>query len=141
MSHCIFCDILAGKAPASIVYRDDVCCAFMDIHQLTHPGHVLVIPTVHAPFLADLDEGSGAHMFLMAQRIAKALRNSALKCEGVNLYLADGVAAGQQVFHVHLHLIPRHTGDEFGLRLGPNFGSPSTRADLDDVAAEIRSVL
>ena len=140
MSHCIFCDILAGKAPVSMVYQDDRCAAFMDI-QPVNPGHVLVIPTYHAASLAELDEESGAHMFRIAQRMAKALRNSGLVCEGVNLFLADGAAAGQDVFHVHLHVFPRYAGDGFVLRLGPNYGKRPVRAELDGIAGKIRQAL
>ena len=140
MSTCIFCDILAGELEASVVFKDDLCFAFMDI-QPVNPGHVLVIPTYHAASLAELDEESGAHMFRIAQRLAKALRNSGLRCEGVNLFLADGAAAGQDVFHVHLHVFPRYTGDGFGLRPGPDYGKRPARAELDGIADNIRKAL
>jgi len=142
MSTCIFCDILAGKLPSSIVFQDDLCCAFMDI-QPVNPGHVLIIPTYHAPSLAELDEKSGARMFNIAQRMAKALRirNSGLRCEGVNIFLADGAAAGQDVFHVHLHVFPRYTDDGFGFRFGPEYGHRPTRSELDGIAGKIRRAL
>ncbi|MBN1964143.1 MAG: HIT domain-containing protein, partial [Anaerolineae bacterium] len=97
MSDCIFCRIVAGQAPASIIYADDVALAFLDINPV-NPGHVLVIPRVHAPYLADLDEAAGMHLWRIAQRTAAALRESGLHCEGVNLFLADGEAAFQDVF-------------------------------------------
>lgn len=140
MSTCIFCDIVAGKLPSSIIFRDDLCCAFMDI-QPVNPGHVLVVPADHASCLAELDEESGAHMFRVAQRIAKAIRNSGIKCEGINFFLADGEAAGQDVFHVHLHVLPRYTGDGFGLRFGPDYGNRPGRAELDRIADKIRGAL
>src|SRR5215203_880027 len=102
-SDCIFCAIVAGSAPASIVYDDADLLAFMDIRPVT-PGHLLIIPKRHSPFLADLDEAIGARMFMVAMRLAKALRASALRCEGINLFLADGEAAFQEVFHTHLHV-------------------------------------
>ena len=136
MTTCIFCGILEGRTPASIVFRDGVCCAFMDIRPVT-PGHVLIIPTRHAATLAELDEESGAHMFRIAQRTAQALRTSGLRCEGVNLFLADGEVAGQEVFHVHLHVIPRNRGDGFGLRFPPRYGRVSSRLELDDIAKQI----
>jgi histidine triad (HIT) family protein len=77
-------------------------------------------------------------MFRTAQRLAIALRASGLKCEGVNFFLADGEAAGQEVFHVHLHVIPRHAGDGFGLRFGPEYHNLPTRAELDRIADEVR---
>jgi len=140
MGACIFCDILAGKLPSSIIFKDDLCWAFMDI-QPVNPGHVLVVPTYHAPFLAELDEESGARMFGMAQHVAKALRHSGLRCEGVNLFLADGEVAGQEVFHVHLHVIPRYAGDGFGFRFGPGYGHRPARAELDAVAVKIQRAI
>jgi histidine triad (HIT) family protein len=140
MSSCTFCDILTGKLPSSIVFRDNVGCAFLDI-QPVNLGHVLVIPTQHAEYLANLDEGAGAHMFRIAQRVAAAIRASAIPCEGVNLFLADGEAAGQEVFHVHLHVIPRYDGDGFGMRFGPAYGNRPSRDELDDTADRIRLVL
>jgi histidine triad (HIT) family protein len=112
----------------------------MDI-QPVNPGHVLIIPTRHVSSLAELDEESGAHMFRMAQRIAEAMRRSGLRCEGVNLFLADGEAAGQEVFHVHLHVLPRFTGDGFGLRFGPEYGNRPDRPELDEIAESIRGTL
>jgi histidine triad (HIT) family protein len=140
MGNCVFCDILAGKLPSSIVYRDEICSAFMDI-QPVNPGHLLVISNEHAAGLANLDPDVGAHMFTVAQRIAGALRDSGLRCEGVNLFAADGAAAGQEVFHVHLHVIPRFRGDGFGFRFGPKYGQRPPRSNLDDLAARIRSAL
>jgi len=140
MGSCIFCDILAGELPSSIVYQDEICSAFLDI-QPVNPGHLLVIPNEHAAGLSDLDPDVGAHVFTVAQRIAGALRDSGLRCEGVNLFAADGAAAGQEVFHVHLHVIPRFRGDGFGFRFGPKYGQRPPRSDLDDLAARIRSAL
>ncbi len=137
---CIFCDILAGKLPSSIVYQDELCTAFMDI-QPVNPGHVLVIPNDHASFLADLDEETGAQLFRIAQRLARALRVSGVKCEGVNFFLADGEAAQQDVFHVHLHVFPRYKGDGFGLQLSPDYFTKPERVELDEIAQDITYVL
>ena len=135
--YTIFSDIVAGRAPASTVYEDDDILAFMDIRPFT-PGHILVIPKVAATSLAELDPAIGGRMFQVGQRIAGALRNSEVGCDGVNFFLADGVAAGQEVFHVHLHVIPRTSGDGFGLRGRP--GSPA-RADLDYLARSVKRAL
>ncbi len=107
MDHCIFCAILAGRAPASIVYQDGLVTAFMDIRPV-NPGHTLIVPNRHAAHLQDLDGETAAHMFQVGQRLAGALYQSGLRCEGVNFFLADGEAAGQEVFHVHLHVFPRY---------------------------------
>lgn len=138
--HCIFCDIAAGAAPASIVYRDDRCVAFMDTQPVT-PGHVLVVPLSHASGLHDLDGRVGGHLFQVAQRVAAAIRRSGLRADGINFFLADGVAAGQEVFHVHLHVFPRFGGDGFGLQFSPTYGQPVARDLLDQQAAVIASVV
>ena len=136
MHSCIFCDIIAGLAPASVVYRDDRCLAFMDIRPVT-PGHLLVIPLEHAAYLADLDPALGDYLFRVAQGLAAGIRQSGLKAEGINFFLADGEAAGQEVFHVHLHVFPRFEGDGFGLRFSPEYGQPVPRDRLELEAALI----
>ena len=101
-----------------------------------NPGHLLVVPRSHASSLADLDGATGAHLFGVAMRMAAAVRASGVRCEGVNLFLADGEAAGQDVFHVHLHVLPRWRGD--GFRVDGAWSFPE-RSELDEVAAAIRS--
>jgi histidine triad (HIT) family protein len=134
---CVFCCIVAGTADASIVYEDDRLLAFCDINPV-NPGHLLIIPKVHRMGLVDLDESDGSRMFVVAQRLAAAVRRSGLRCEAVNLFLADGPAAGQEVFHVHLHMFPRYLGDRFRLVSGQR---PASRRDLDEIAAQVRAVL
>lgn len=140
MSDCIFCDIIAGKATASMVYRDNVCSAFLDTQPI-NAGHILVVPNDHAASLADLIPITGGHMFQVAQRLVRALRCSTLQCEGVNLFLADGEAANQEVFHVHLHIIPRCDGDGFGFTFGPEYHKLPERAKLDHAAQQIAQML
>lgn len=137
---CIFCEILAGNAPASQVYEDKICSAFMDI-QPVNPGHVLVIPKTHFEDLADLPVEIGGHLFQVAQRIALALPKTGVKNEGIDLFLAHGEAAGQEVFHVHLHVIPRYAGDGFGFRFGPNYRNLPGRSELDAFATQIKEQL
>ncbi len=133
---CVFCAILAGRLPSSQVHEDADTVAFLDIRPLT-PGHLLVIPRAHAASLAALDEGLGARAFTVAQRLAAGLRRSGF-CAGTDLFLADGVAAGQEVFHVHLHVIPRYPGD--GFRLKARARTPD-RAALNATAGQLRQVL
>jgi histidine triad (HIT) family protein len=140
MADCVFCEIVAAREPASIVHRDDACIAFMDICPVT-PGHLLVIPVAHATYLADLPAEAGAAMFHTAQRLAQAVRRSGVKAEGINLLLADGEAAGQEIFHVHLHVLPRFAGDGFGHRFPPNYGQQPPRHELDATAAAIGRAL
>jgi len=140
MADCLFCDILAGDLPGTFVYRDDRVFALMDI-QPVNPGHLMVVPNAHAAFLADLDPETGGHMFRIAQQMARALRDSGLPCEGVNMFLADGEAAMQEIFHVHLHVFPRTAGDGFGLTFGPNYMTKPPREQLEEAAAKIRAAL
>jgi histidine triad (HIT) family protein len=137
---CVFCEILAGRLSASVVFRDWRCTAFMDIRPI-NSGHVLVVSEDHVAHLADLPEDTGAHMFRTAQKVAAAIYESGLDCEGVNLFLADGEAAGQEVFHVHLHIFPRFHRDGFGLRFGPGYTKRPDREELEEVAKRIRDVL
>ena len=131
---CVFCDIVAGREPASVVYSDESVVALLDIRPL-NTGHLMVIPRAHAACLADLDPAVGGHMFAVAQRMAAALRRSGLPCDGVNLFLADGEAAFQEVFHVHLHVIPRTPGD--GFRIRAKWRLPG-RDELDAAAERVR---
>ncbi|MEZ4651025.1 MAG: HIT family protein [Candidatus Eisenbacteria bacterium] len=139
-SDCIFCRILVGDAPGTFVYRDEICAALMDI-QPVNPGHVLVIPIEHASYLADLDEEIAGRLMRIGHRLSGALRRSGLRCEGTNMFLADGEAAMQDVFHVHLHVFPRFRGDGFGLRLGPEYENKPTREALEDAGQRVRVAL
>jgi len=137
---CIFCKILRREAPASLVYEDVNTLAFLDIRPIT-PGHTLVIPKVHAAYLADLPESSPGPIMETARKVAMALRRSGLRCEAVNLWIADGTEAGQEVFHVHMHVIPRFAGDGFGIRAGPEYGRMAGREQLAANAAKIRRAM
>ena len=140
MNNCIFCDILAGEEPVSIVYQDDTCTAFMDLNPVNR-GHTLVVPNRHATYLADLDTETAGAMMQVALKVAAAIRASDIRSEGVNLFLADGEAAGQEVFHVHLHVLPRFEGDGFGLKHRPDYPKEAARSELDAVAAALRDAL
>ena len=139
-SSCIFCQIIDEKADGSIVYRDDLVTVFMDIRPV-NPGHLLVVPNEHAADLRALDEEIAGHVFKIGKRIARGLRRTDLNCEGVNLHMADGSAAGQVVFHTHLHVIPRFGGDGLGFLIhGQGHVSPS-REDLNETAGKIKQAL
>jgi histidine triad (HIT) family protein len=135
---CIFCQIVAGDADATLLYEDDTLVVFLDINPVT-PGHTLVVPRAHMPALSDVDLRTGAHMFNVAQRMAKALRASGLRCEGVNLFYADGEAANQTVFHSHLHVFPRYEEDGFGLIA--DLQTQPSRPELDATGEQIRNTL
>lgn len=128
--NCIFCAIVSGAAPASVVHEDEQLIAFCDLRPINR-GHLLIAPKRHATNLAELPAETGALMFKLAQRLAARIRHSPIPADGINLSLADGAAAGQTVFHVHLHVIPRLIKDGFG----PHGGARAvTRSDLDQVA-------
>jgi histidine triad (HIT) family protein len=138
MTSCIFCDILSGQAPANFVHRDDLCVAFMDIHPV-NPGHVLLVPVTHTTLLSELDRESAGHILQVAQRVDIALRASGIRCEGINLFLADGRTAGQEVMHVHLHVIPRFQGDGHHLRFSPAYFKRPSPGELAKDAERIRN--
>ncbi len=137
MTDCIFCQIAAHRAPASEVYHDEICTAFMDIQPI-NPGHVIIVPNEHAANLAELKPDTGAHLFRVAQRVAAAVRSSGVRCEGMNFWLADGEAAFQDIFHVHFHVIPRYADDGFDLILSPVYYAKPERTELDEIAAKIK---
>ncbi|WP_229685844.1 HIT family protein [Longimycelium tulufanense] len=134
---CVFCAIAYGRAEASVVVDDGELLAIADLRPAT-TGHLLVIPRRHVEGLTDLPPDLGGRMFQLGQRVAGALRRSGLRCEGVNLFLADGAAAGQEIFHVHLHVLPRFGGDGFRLRADWRVRD---RAELDELAARVAAAL
>jgi len=136
MSDCVFCDIIAGDLPASVVYEDNTVMAIMDISPV-NPGHVIVIPKKHIPYMAHMGEDTGAYLFKITMRMQKAIRRSGVRCEGINLFLADGEAAFQEVFHLHMHIIPRFKGDEF--KISADWSIKPAREELDELAAQIRN--
>ena len=112
---CIFCAITARQAEASVVHEDETVVAFLDLNPVT-PGHLLVVPREHAVGLEDLDRATSAHVWSVGHDMARALRRSSLGCEGINVLVCDGEVAFQTVFHFHLHVIPRSTGDGWILK-------------------------
>lgn len=135
MRDCIFCRIIAGEEPASIFYEDDIVIGIMTISPVTQ-GHAMIIPKKHAPYLKDMDEETGSHLFRITKRTAEAIRLSNIKCDGINLFLADGEAAFQEIFHVHMHVFPRFKGDSF--RLEADWDKTPSREDLDKTALYIK---
>jgi histidine triad (HIT) family protein len=113
MTDCAFCKIVAKAIPATIVHEDEHTLAFMDIGQV-NPGHVLVAVKRHAPDVFSLDDVQAAAVFRAAARVARAIR-AAFEPQGLSVYQANGKAAGQTVFHMHLHLVPRYDGDGMAL--------------------------
>jgi histidine triad (HIT) family protein len=129
MSHadCIFCKIVAGELPASIVDEDELTIAFMDINPATR-GHALVIPRAHATDLLEIETSQLAAVSVAAKRLA-ARAKERLGADGVNVINSCGAAAWQTVFHFHLHVIPRYQGDPLRLPWTPAPG------DAEEIAA------
>ena len=136
----VFARLLRGELPSTRIYEDDRCVVILDIAPV-NPGHLLVIPKAPAQFVAELDEALAAHLFTVGVRVSKALRAAAPRCEDVNFWIADGAAAGQEVPHVHLHVIPRFADDGFGWKSGPNNRQMQTPELLNAVAAPLKAAL
>ncbi|MGQ9601210.1 MAG: HIT family protein [Candidatus Bipolaricaulia bacterium] len=132
---CPFCRIVSHEAPAHIIYEDERTIAFLDINPVSR-GHTLVIPKGHYHDLFELPSEELQAVTRAAQRVARAIK-AGLGAEGLNLLQSNGSAAGQVVFHFHLHLIPRYSGD--GLRLGHR-GDYRER-DFPETARRIREAL
>jgi histidine triad (HIT) family protein len=132
--NCIFCKIVAKQIPATVVHEDAATLAFMDIGQV-NPGHVLVAAKAHAENIYALDDEQAGALFRAAAKVSRAIR-AAFSPEGLSVYQANGKAAGQTVFHVHIHLVPRNEGD--GMALSWPVKNPP-REKLEEYAAAIRS--
>jgi histidine triad (HIT) family protein len=124
---CLFCRIVAGDLPATVVDEDERTLAFMDIAPATR-GHALVVPRAHAADLLEVGDDDLAACARTARRVAGRAKD-ALGADGVNLLNSCGAAAWQTVFHFHLHVIPRYAGDPLRLPWTPGPGDP------DEIAA------
>jgi histidine triad (HIT) family protein len=135
---CVFCEIAAHRAPASIVHEDALTMAFVDLRQF-HPGHTLVIPRAHFPDVRDLDPATGAALMATASRVTRAVA-LAFPNQGLSLWHSIGEAAFQEVPHLHIHVHPRLRGDDF-LHVYPEAPALPDRSTLDGYAARIRDRL
>jgi histidine triad (HIT) family protein len=133
---CIFCSIVAGDIPSRTVYEDDDTFAFLDVNPLSR-GHTLVIPKAHHSRVADLPESVGDALFARAHRLAP-LVESAVDADGITVGVNDGEAAGQEVPHVHVHLVPRFEGDGAGAIHSLRWERPDlSDEELDEVRDDI----
>ncbi len=138
-AHCIFCDIIQGAAEVSVCYEDTDSIAFMDI-QPVNAGHVLVVSRQHFESFLDLPKELGTHLFDVAMQLAPAIRKVS-GADGMNVIVSSGAAAGQDIYHFHIHLIPRRRGDGFDVRLPFGDSEMPDRTELDMMAARIISAL
>jgi diadenosine tetraphosphate (Ap4A) HIT family hydrolase len=126
---CVFCQIVAGTRQAeSVVYRDDRVVAFLSIGQ-RNPGHVLIVPATHAENFLAVPAETMHQMTDVAHILAEAIKHTDLKMDGFHLQMNTGKAAGQSVFHAHLHLIPRFEGDANGVAILPNARGQTGQAE------------
>jgi histidine triad (HIT) family protein len=130
--NCIFCKIIAGELPSTRVAEDERTVSFMDINPATR-GHALVVPRAHSTDLLGIDPEDLSAVAVAAQRLA-ALAKERLGADGVNLLNACGAAAWQTVFHFHVHVIPRYSGDPLRLPWVPGPG------DADEIAAAAKEL-
>ncbi|HUK04129.1 MAG TPA: HIT family protein [Burkholderiales bacterium] len=136
MTDCVFCKIVAGQIPSTKVFEDEYTLAFMDIGQV-NPGHTLIAVKKHAANVFELEEIQAEAIARAIVKISRALKK-AFEPGGLSVYQANGKAAGQTVFHYHVHLLPRHAGD--GMELVWPVKNPP-REKLEDYAAKIRAKL
>ena len=136
MTDCVFCRIVAGQIPSTRVHEDEHTLAFMDIGHV-NPGHTLVAVKRHAANVFELEEAQAEAVARAIVKISRALRKT-FEPEGLSVYQANGKAAGQTVFHYHVHLLPRHKGD--GMELVRPAKNPP-RETLEQYAARIRAAL
>lgn len=137
MSDCIFCKIVNHEIPATVVYEDDDVLVFMDIGPIIK-GHALVIPKKHYDPIAETPDEILTKLHLTAKRIAQAQMNG-LSADGVNIMQNNGRAAGQEVPHIHVHVIPRFKGD--GHHWNWNATTYDDLDEMTDVADKLRNNL
>jgi len=133
--NCIFCRIVRREAPASIVFEDEHVLVFMSLHQF-NPGHALVVPREHIPNIYLLPDELAGPVWAAVARVARAIK-AAFSADGITIRQHNEPAGGQEVMHMHVHVVPRYYGD--GGRPFP--GVPTERAVLDVLAARLRAAL
>lgn len=136
MSDCIFCKIAAGEIPSNTLYEDDKVKAIFDISPATL-GHALVIPKEHAANVFEIQDELLAHAHIVAKKIAAVLKE-ATGCKGVNILQNNGEVAGQSVFHLHIHVIPRYDDDDAHIKWTP---VTQDTEGLEKIAAKVKEIL
>ena len=129
MNTCIFCKIVNGEIPSYKVYEDQDILAFLDIQPLTK-GHCLVVPKKHYQDIFDIDEGDLKKVIVGAKHISEKIKNT-LKTDGIRISQSNGKAAGQDIMHFHLHVIPRYAND--GFSNNPTLTIHSPKADFEEL--------
>lgn len=125
---CIFCKIANGEIPSVTLYEDEDFRVILDLGPATK-GHALILPKNHFANLFEIPEDMDAKAFILAKKIAKKMKD-VFGCDGVNIVQNNGVAAGQTVFHFHIHLIPRYEGDHAGVTWKPGTLTDEQREEI-----------
>ena len=126
--NCIFCKIANGEIPSATLYEDEDFRVILDLGPATK-GHALILPKNHIANLFEIPEDMDAKAFILAKKIAKKMKD-VFGCDGVNIVQNNGVAAGQTVFHFHIHLIPRYEGDHAGVTWKPGTLTDEEREEI-----------
>ena len=137
MENCIFCKIVKGDIPCAKVYEDDTVLAFLDLNP-AGPGHALVVPKKHAATLLELEPGTGDALLQAMRKVGAALRK-ALAAEGFNCVQNNFSAAGQEVMHLHWHVIPRQAGDGVFKPWSP--GAYANMGQMAELAEKLRNAV
>lgn len=132
---CLFCKIVAGQIPAEKVYEDDQVFAFLDIHPV-NIGHTLVIPKQHHANLYETPDETLAHLMVVVKKLSAAIKG-ALNADGINIEMNNDPAAGQIIFHAHIHIVPRFLGDGFTHWHGAR---DYAEGEAQEVAAKIKQI-
>ena len=130
---CVFCKIVKKQIPASIVYEDQTVVSFLDIRPLTM-GHALVIPKAHFVNVFDIPEKLLKQVHVVVKKVSLSVKE-VTQADGISIIQQNGKAAGQDIFHLHVHIVPRFEGHKL-----PRFGELKEveRAKLDEIAQKIK---
>lgn len=128
MTNCIFCRIASGEIPSSVIYEDEDFKVIMDIAPAAK-GHAIILTKKHFANLFELEEDVAGKVLSVAKKVAAAMKEE-LCCDGINLLQNNGEAAGQTVFHLHFHLIPRYKDDDVHIKWKPGRYEDGEAADI-----------
>ena len=138
IDNCLFCGIVKDDVEASLVYEDELTLAFMNLRQ-GNPGHVIVIPKEHVETIDELDPELASALYQAVVKVAQGIK-VALKPDGMNVWQSSGVAAGQEIPHLHIHLFPRMLNDN-RVRFYTHLPALAERSYLNELAEQIRTAL
>ena len=133
---CIFCEIVSKRAGAVIVFEDEHSLAFLDIHPL-NPGHTLVIPKKHYPSMVEMSPSEVGRVFVSVAKVMRGVMKTS-KADGINIGQSNGRAASQEVFHMHVHVIPRYIHE---LPEGFPERKTASTVELEQISRKIKAAI